>query len=330
MCHEQNIQCETEYFGLVCNPRSQRNSSDHNASGSLLDPLDAAVPSVSPSSSSAQNDQTPSGQSLAADHDSTASSLTTTTTTTTPRVRQWLNLRNPIGRCDGGFLSLALRVKFWVPVHLILQESVRNLFYMEARQELLENRIFASDWPNAIKLAALLAHGDGLRFNPECLEESSRAKIANNSRTLLANQSNNMMSVVPAAAVAVDPLQRRRGSKRKSSSEAIGVLIPPVDAGPLSVYEPYTLVRPRNQSCSSMSKEKLLCAIAEEHKKYADQLPKSAKYWLLAEFGKLKGFGEEKFFVPKVEVDGVPSQVEITVGPEGLGVVHAKGDERQE
>lgn len=310
VCHEQNIRCETEYFGLVVSPRattrSERLTSDHTPS---IDPADTSLPSVCPSTLS---------ESL---------NYHSITEQETPRVRQWLNLRNPLGRCDGGFLSLALRVKFWVPVHLILQESVRNLFYMEARQELLDNRMFATDWANAIKLAALMAHADGIRFNPECLEESTRSKVANRPTTTLSNQ--NSLEVQQ-----LGQQQRRRGSKRKSSEPSVDIAATTETTmkecfNPLSVYEPYLSVRPRNKSVV-MSKEKLLCAIAEEHHKYKDDSPKSAKYWLLAEFGSLPGFGEEKFIVPKVGVDGVTSQMEVTVGPEGLGLLHPKGDERQE
>ena len=291
--HEQDIHCETEYFGLVANPRG-RSSNDHT--GSPIIPSDSTDPlSIPPSTSSSLVEPIP------------------TLEQETPRVRHWLNLRNPLGRSEGGFQSLALRVKFWVPVHLILQESVRNLFYMEARQDLLENRMFATDWQNAIKLAALLAHADGVRFNPDCLEDSYRSKVVNRqvSSPSLLTASQQM------------GLQRRRGSKRKSSEPS------PIEHAvtPLSVYEPYSLVRPKNRS-GSMSKDKFLLAIAKEHKQYADQLPKTAKYWLLAEYGSLKGFGEEKFIVPKI--DGGTSQVEVTVGPDGLGVSYGKDDERTE
>ncbi|XP_002138459.3 E3 ubiquitin-protein ligase MYLIP [Drosophila pseudoobscura] len=90
------------------------------------------------------------------------------------QTRQWINLRNRLS-CDSGSsgsgiqLMLALRVKFWVPVHFILQESVRNLFYMQARRDLMEGRLSASDWSNAAKLAALLCQADGLRFNEAAL-----------------------------------------------------------------------------------------------------------------------------------------------------------------
>ncbi|KAI8124017.1 hypothetical protein FF38_12477 [Lucilia cuprina] len=97
------------------------------------------------------------------------------------RTHQWINLRNRLS-CDGGSgsgiqLMLALRVKFWVPVHFILQESVRNLFYMQAKADLLEGRLCARSWSSAAKLAALLCQADGLRFNEASLKSECPLKI---------------------------------------------------------------------------------------------------------------------------------------------------------
>lgn len=89
------------------------------------------------------------------------------------RTHQWINLRNRLSQDSGSGnsiqLMLALRVKFWVPVHLILQESVRNIFYMQAKVDLIEGRLNAKDWNNAAKLSALLCQADGIRFNESCL-----------------------------------------------------------------------------------------------------------------------------------------------------------------
>lgn len=87
------------------------------------------------------------------------------------RYYDWINLRNPLGQHGntGQPYSLAFRVKFWVPAHLILQESVRNIFYMQARVDLLEGRLRAPDWPTAAKLGALLAHGDEVKFDRNAL-----------------------------------------------------------------------------------------------------------------------------------------------------------------
>lgn len=97
------------------------------------------------------------------------------------RTHQWINLRNRLS-CDSGSgsgiqLMLALRVKFWVPVHFILQESARNLFYMQAKVDLLEGRLNARNWSNAAKLAALMCQADGLRFNEAALKTECPLKI---------------------------------------------------------------------------------------------------------------------------------------------------------
>lgn len=229
MCSDElGIQCETEYFGLVYKQRRSRNS--------LTD-------------ETLQGDMPTSDQILATESESGS------------RVRQWLNLRNPL-RTDGNFLNLALRVKFWVPVHLILQESARSLFYMEARQSLLENRLYASDWENAVKLAALMAHADGIR-------SEGRGELDG----------------------------QRRGAKRKSSDQWNASVPLPIPS--LAVYEPYTSVRPNPKlKMPGMTKDQYCHAIAQEHQKISHQKRSSAKYWLLFELEKLEGFGQEQFIVP--------------------------------
>jgi len=98
------------------------------------------------------------------------------------RTRQWYNLRNrlhgdSVSNSHGIQMMLALRVKFWVPVHNILQASVRDLFYMQARRDLLEARLCANDWSNAAKLAALLCQADCLRFNEQALRAECPMRI---------------------------------------------------------------------------------------------------------------------------------------------------------
>jgi len=98
------------------------------------------------------------------------------------RTRQWYNLRNrlhgdSVSNSHGIQMMLALRVKFWVPVHNILQDSVRQLFYMQARRDLLEARLCAHDWSNAAKLAALLCQADCLRFNEQALRAECPMRI---------------------------------------------------------------------------------------------------------------------------------------------------------
>ncbi|KAF7990456.1 hypothetical protein HCN44_000261 [Aphidius gifuensis] len=77
----------------------------------------------------------------------------------------WLNLRNPIDRQTGGSggvvpLRFALRVKFWVPPHLLLQEATRHQFYLHLRLELLEGRLKVNDWTAVSRIVALISQAE--------------------------------------------------------------------------------------------------------------------------------------------------------------------------
>ncbi|CAH0550830.1 unnamed protein product [Brassicogethes aeneus] len=83
----------------------------------------------------------------------------------------WLNLRNPIDRqvnCHGHTspLRLALRVKFWVPPHLLLQENTRHQFYLHARIDLEEKRLLGCDWDSVARLMALIAQAESGDYDP--------------------------------------------------------------------------------------------------------------------------------------------------------------------
>uniref|UniRef100_A0A0C9RSS9 RING-type E3 ubiquitin transferase n=1 Tax=Fopius arisanus TaxID=64838 RepID=A0A0C9RSS9_9HYME len=83
----------------------------------------------------------------------------------------WLNLRNPIDRQTGGGgglapLRFALRVKFWVPPHLLLQEATRHQFYLHSRLELVEGRLKVPDWCSLARLVALVAQAEAGDYDP--------------------------------------------------------------------------------------------------------------------------------------------------------------------
>lgn len=80
----------------------------------------------------------------------------------------WLNLRNHIERQVGGVppYRFALRVKFWVPPHLLLQDTTRHQFYLHSRLDLLEGRLKVNDLGVAAKLAALMAQAETGDYDP--------------------------------------------------------------------------------------------------------------------------------------------------------------------
>ena len=128
------------------------------------------------------------------------------------RTHQWINLRNRLsqdcGSSGGIQLMLALRVKFWVPVHLILQEPVRNLFYMQAKVDLIEGRLMPKDWTNAAKLSALLCQSDGVRFNEASLSAKCPVRIKLEQQLIKEKNKDNKDPVLS--------FKKRRLSKQKS------------------------------------------------------------------------------------------------------------------
>lgn len=278
------------------------------------------------------------------------------------RTHQWINLRNPL-KTDSGSnpsgssqqLMLSLRVKFWVPAYYILQDSVKELFYMQAKLDLIEGRLMANDWENAAKLSALLCQADGIRFNEASLkapcplklkqieEEKIREEI---NKTSQQSQNHHYLA-----------LKKRRLSKQKSvenldlhsshtsvhrpsisSVHSLGITLSSAptttpqpattsevdindikaSTNPLRIYEDY-VIRPNDVNLSEQMPEEYLKLIAIEHSKFAklNMSQKSAKYWLLKEISKLPGYGEEVFSgVTANESD----RCDISVGSSGITI----------
>uniref|UniRef100_U5EYX6 RING-type E3 ubiquitin transferase n=1 Tax=Corethrella appendiculata TaxID=1370023 RepID=U5EYX6_9DIPT len=210
--------------------------------------------------------------------------------------KQWINLRNPLGRHgnERGPILLSLLVKFWVPAHLILQENVRNLFYIQARQELLDGHLKASSWENAAKLIAFLVHADGYKCTKNGHVKLQSSSFGNDENAIPVTIINN----------------NRRPSKRKcSENESIKL-------ESTSMYENYNV---RVNSEEKMP-ENFYEMVTKEHEKLTDfkMTSNSAKYWLLEEISTLNGYGEEIF-------DGnIPNEntgkCKIGVSPHGLAI----------
>lgn len=278
------------------------------------------------------------------------------------RTHQWINLRNPLKTDSGSTpsgssqqLMLSLKVKFWVPAYYILQDSVKELFYMQAKLDLIEGRLMANDWDNAARLSALLCQADGIRFNEQSLkascpitlrlQEEDKAREERNKTTQPQSHNHHYLA-----------LKKRRLSKQKSvenldfhgshtsvhrpsisSVHSLGItlsssptttpqpasssendIISEIKAttNPLKIYEDY-VIRPSDVNLSEQMPADYLKKIAFEHSKFAKlkMSQKSAKYWLLKEISRLPGYGEEVF-------SGVTAnesdRCDISVGSSGI------------
>lgn len=275
----------------------------------------------------------------------------------TARQYDWINLRNPLGHGAGGQpYSLQFRVKFWVPAHLILQESVRNIFYMQAQSDLLEGRLLALDWDNAAQLGALLAHADEVKFDPRSLQADASASPSNHNGTTATPSTPTTSTGIHKDSI--NKSKKRKLSKQKSLLDASGChdgqppnainddehldsnnMLTIDEHSPLHIYHKY-IVRPDETKSTDTMPADLARRIAIEHSKIVKMPSKSAKYWLLEEIFKLPGFGEETFSgivvastnagitattststpncTSSSQHDGAAQRCDISVGPHGL------------
>lgn len=228
--------------------------------------------------------------------------------------KQWINLRNPLSLHANDRnhpILLSLRVKFWVPAHLILQDSVRRLFYMQARQELFDGHMNPSSWVNAAHISALLLQADGYIYDVN--------KV-----------SANLSEVDRSCSISsIDRRQLRRPSKRKCSESdgkrgsiaSTGIQ----DEGhsetkPKNLYQSYIL-RPKFEDPETEPMpENFIQMIANEHETLfkIKMNPTSAQYWLLEEISSLNGYGEEVF--DGVTISEPSLQCKIGVSPHGLTI----------
>jgi len=86
----------------------------------------------------------------------------------------WLNTRNALRRQISGPLPIRLRlcVKFFVPPHLILQETTRHQFYLQVKEELLSGKLKADDGEHEAKMAALMVQAESGDVRPNSTQHS--------------------------------------------------------------------------------------------------------------------------------------------------------------
>lgn len=222
-------------------------------------------------------------------------------------------MRNPLPQHSTNgqsHLQLELRVKFWVPAHLILQDSVLNIFYMQARLDLLEGRLKASDWINAAHLGALIAQADKMKFDSAAL-------------TTIENSSS-VTETIKTTSPSCEPIgknKKRKLSKQKSTDnlpiETLATVAAMANSNP---YEQYIIQPVDSENECEQMPHGFVTQIAKEHGKLTTlkMTPKNAKYWLLAKISKLAGFGEETF--SGTLVSEPTTRCDVSIGPHGIFV----------
>lgn len=268
----------------------------------------------------------------------------------------WINLRNPLGqhKNTGQPYSLDFRVKFWVPPHLVIQDNVRNMFYMQAKSDLLNGRLQATSWQHSAELGALLAHADEVIFDSNAIKLNHNAnqtadRVESNDsiqQTVDATCSGNTGSRSDACGcIPIDGLKNlkssthKRKKRRFSKTKVILNADCDIDAddnddssesnddhlisrqcnlqmnSPLHVYDEYIICV--DESAGKMPRNHLN-EIANQHSKLLKSTSKSTKYILLQSVFKMAGLGEETFSGMRV-IASTPAQYPIALARNRYG-----------
>lgn len=245
----------------------------------------------------------------------------------------WINLRNPLGqhKNTGQPYSLDFRVKFWVPPHLVIQDNVRNMFYMQAKSDLLNGRLRATSWQHSAELSALLAHADEVIFDSNTIQlnqssnHSADSHETNDSIRHIVDAtcaSNTGSRSDACGCIPIDGLKNlkssthKRKKRRFSKPKVILNADCDIDAddnddssetnddlqinrqcklqmnSPLHAYNEYIICV--DESAGKMPRNHFN-EIANQHSKLLKSTSKSTKYLLLQSVFKMAGLGEETF-----------------------------------
>lgn len=78
-----------------------------------------------------------------------------------------MNLRNHLDPHRFPSRRLDLRVKFWVPPHLLINEPTRHQFYLHAKLDLIEGRLVVADQEVARRIIAYIAQAETGDCDPD-------------------------------------------------------------------------------------------------------------------------------------------------------------------
>ena len=236
----------------------------------------------------------------------------------------WLNLRNPVKQQLSGNppFRLLFKVKFFVPPHLLLQESTRHQFFLNLISDLREGKIRISDRDLLIKLISLIAQADLLDYdshsvtalhlayrkwlpmpNDTLRNESMESRF----RSLRKSRRRKHLSG-PSSASDQDTEEEDSAAILSSSAPSYP---PPVLHNAASDHSDHEM-----ESAASDQETAAVCeGVMQLHKQLKGIKSCTAKYLLLKEISDLQDYGVEYFSVRRNTSDEL---LRLGVGPKGV------------
>ncbi|CAG2117768.1 unnamed protein product [Medioppia subpectinata] len=224
----------------------------------------------------------------------------------------WINMRNQIKQQTTGAntppLRFQLKVKFFVPPHLLLQEVTRHQFYISIVQDLQEGRLRVNDKQLAIKLVALIAQSETGDLDSEVTS------------ALLSYRKWIPLSILENEDLCSSPTPQRTGKRRKHHSGSSGPEMGSENEESFSDVESNSWTTSSlNHIFNSSEFSCLTNSIIHYHQKLESTKPTHAKYLFLQEVANLEDIGVEYFFV-KLN-NSTEDPYKIGVGPKGVTII---------
>jgi len=220
----------------------------------------------------------------------------------------------------------------------------REIFYMQARQMLIDKEIYPSDWKQAARFVALISQCEGVKFIPELLSENGQRIIGDFNECLRQKIKNIEYSKckgnfrMKRNSFDEMKIENSPNDIEMSHSNDNGYL----DKFIIENYLEHMIIPDNDESsdngCSSNIIDNipsdLLLNIAREHQKIYTMTQSSAKYWLLEEFSTLQHFGEETFegtLISESETKVAQhrnEKIHVAVNSQGLNIKKLESNKR--
>lgn len=213
----------------------------------------------------------------------------------------------------------------------------REIFYMQARQMLIDNEINVFDWKQAARFIALISQAEGVKFIPELLSENGQRVISDFYERLKQKvkfiENKHFDNCIYIKRNSIDEVKfcKEKTVMQTNSNEHLEkfilehylehVIIPESDSSNID-----DINSGNNCSRAESVPNDFLISIAKEHQKINNISQSSAKYWLLEEFSTLQHFGEEMFegmLISESETNITQQRnekIQIAVNSQGLNV----------
>lgn len=214
---------------------------------------------------------------------------------------------------------------------VFLSSSHREIFYMQARQMLIDCEIHPIDWTQAARFVALVSQAEGVKHSPDLLSDNHQKYFNSLSLRIQKIKSSEKLKDKASRRTFADAIKADSDKEWENSHLEKFIIENYVE----HMIIPNNTESHSNETVTTSIPANFFFLVASEHRRIHTMSPASAKYWLLEEFATVKKFGEEMFEGTLISETSSTSKApqprnetfQISVSPQGLSVRKTQGKE---